>query len=38
MHIISGMEDREKEEHVRRQHRKYSVLLQEHGRILQEYS
>jgi hypothetical protein len=32
------MEEREKEEHVKRQHKKYTVLLQEHGKVLQEYS
>lgn len=32
------MEDREREEHVRRQQKRYSVLLQEHGKVLQEYT
>jgi hypothetical protein len=32
------MEEREREEHMRRQQRKYTVLLQEHGKVLQEYS
>ena len=31
------MEDRERDEHFRKQHRKYSLLLQEHGKVLQEY-
>lgn len=32
------MEEREREEHIRRQHKKYTVLLQEHGKVLQEYT
>lgn len=32
------MEERERDEHMRRQQRKYTVLLQEHGKVLQEYS
>jgi hypothetical protein len=32
------MEEREREEQLRRQQKKYTVLLQEHGRVLQEYS
>ena len=37
-YYILRMEEREKEEHVKRQHKKYTVLLQEHGKVLQEYS
>jgi predicted nucleic acid-binding Zn-ribbon protein len=32
------MEEREREEHIRRQQKKYTVLLQEHGRVLEEYT
>jgi type I restriction-modification system DNA methylase subunit len=32
------MDEREREEYIKRQHKKYTVLLQEHGRVLQEYN
>lgn len=32
------MEEREREEHIKRQQKKYTVLLQEHGKVLQEYT
>lgn len=31
------MEEREREEHIKRQQRKYTVLLQEHGKVLNDY-